>query len=473
MEKHRKLLAVTGDERLREWLDGFCERHSDIEVSFCSDVAEIERSIIETAPDSLLLDTTLFSHFSSTIIPDIRKASPFLPIVGVVDAQNGEARRATLAGGVFSTVDKMICDDDEFYCTVCNAANWYRERSEVAREVAEMSARCESDRLNLLELELVKGLSHMIGETEEPVSVLKHGFSLIRNYLSFDVFAALIQRRGEEEIYVYPNAAVREEIAEAIPGTLIRRMAKLAQNVDRPVRVVIQGSSTGDVASSEDLRSIIVPLVTGNAVYGYAGIYRGNPFDYKEESVFKRFCSHIATALQKINLFEEIKALSTNDGLTGLYNHTSILARLDQEIQRSNRYGSPLSVLMLDIDNFKEINDTHGHLAGDAILAEMAGLLRSAVRGIDSIGRYGGEEFLVILPETDALSAGVMADRLRAAVEKRRFRYDKETVQVTLSGGVASYRDDRSASELIGIADENLYVAKKEGKNRVYDDEER
>ena len=180
----------------------------------------------------------------------------------------------------------------------------------------------------------------------------------------------------------------------------------------------------------------------------------------------------MATALEKISLFEEIKSLSVSDGLTGLHNHLSIVSKLEVEVQRSERYGSPLSVIIFDIDNFKEINDTYGHLAGDAVLVEVARMIRKGVRGIDSVGRYGGEEFLVILPETDGAAATVIGDRLRQKVAETLFPHNGKAISVSVSGGVASYRDGRDAGKLIGLADENLYKAKNEGKNLVRYDED-
>jgi diguanylate cyclase (GGDEF)-like protein len=473
MEKQKRLLVLTNDDKLRKWFGEFCPRHDDIETFFCSNAQDIQSSIAQIHPETVLLDTLLFPGSSAMILQEIRETSPILPIVCLVKARDRSTKLQFISGGGHSILKNPITDDDEAYYLVCNAVAAYREKSSAVREIAEMKARCESDRLNLLELELVKGLQHMIGETAEPAAILKHGFALIKNYLVFDVFAALVARRQEEEIYVYPNTAIRGDLAESIPGTLIKRMTRLAEDADTKVRVVIHGKTTGDNPSSDDLRSVIIPLVTSSKTYGYAGMYRSNPFDYQEESVFKRFCSHIATALEKTTLFEEIRALSTNDGLTGLYNHLSIVSRLEQEVQRSDRYGSPLSVLMLDIDDFKEVNDTRGHLAGDAVLMQLATLLQSRIRGIDSVGRYGGEEFLVILPETDGISAALLSDRLREAVGEHLFSYDGKSIRVSLSGGVAIHRDSQSPSELIGIADENLYRAKKEGKNRVYYDKNR
>ncbi len=307
----------------------------------------------------------------------------------------------------------------------------------------------------------------MIGETEEPASIFKHAFSLIKNYLSFEAFAALVPRQGQFEIYVYPNVRLGQDIGDVITGTLIKKMTRLAeQEREQKVKVVISGKADSR-SSSDDFKSVIVPLATSSRTCGYAGVYRGKPFSYEEESVFKRFCSHITTALEKINLFEEIKSLSVCDGLTGLYNHLAIVSKLEEEVQRSRRYGSHLSIIMFDIDNFKEINDIYGHLAGDAVLVGVAHTLRGGVRGIDSVGRYGGEEFLVILPETDVRDSAVIADRLRQKLAAHTFSYEEKEIQASVSGGVAGCHEEGDAEKLIGAADELLYRAKSEGKNIV------
>jgi diguanylate cyclase (GGDEF)-like protein len=415
MDKKKKLLVITDDEEVRAWIGSFRLGHGK-ERPGRQRSRSIESFGDGSTPKALLVDASDFPSCVNKVLAMIGKDGP-------------------------------------------------------SYEAAGAKTKEETDRLNLLELELVKGLQHMIGETEEPVAILKHAFSLIKSYLDFDVFAALIPRRQEEEIYVYPNAPIRAELAEAIPGTLLKRMAKLSEETDTGLRVVMERNSLGPGPQIDDLRSVIIPLVSGVRTYGYAGIYRAEPFAYHEESVFKRFCAHVATALEKISLFEEIKALSTSDGLTNLHNHIFIVNRLDHEVQRSGRYGSPLSILMADVDDFKEVNDTHGHIAGDTVLADIADLLKAGVRSIDSVGRYGGEEFLVILPETDGPAAVLIADRLRQTVQDHPFMPDGKTVSVTLSGGVATYREGFTAKEFIAAADENLYRAKKEGKNKVYYDE--
>jgi diguanylate cyclase (GGDEF)-like protein len=470
MDKRKRLLIATGDGVVRGWFEQFFLRHNDLEGDLLSESHDAVERITATKPQAFLLDIPPTGSFDTSIFQKIRAVEPYLPIITLTEAGQAEERLRSLEHGAYSNIEKPLRDGLEIYYTISNAVKGYGERCESALAISEMKDRREADRLNLLELELVKGLQHMIGETEEPASIFKHSFSLIKSYLPFEAFAALVPRHEEAEIYVYPNVTLNEDLGEIITGALIKKMARLAEE-DKKVRVVIQEKETGR-SPSDELKSVIVPLVTTSRTYGYAGIYRGKPFDYREESVFKRFCAHMTTALEKIHLFEEIKSLSVSDGLTGLHNHLSIVSKLEVEVQRSERYGSPLSVIIFDIDNFKEINDTHGHLAGDAVLVGLAHMIKNGVRGIDSVGRYGGEEFLVVLPETEGRAAMVIGDRLRQMVAETLFPQDGKTISVCISGGVASYRDGRNAGTLIGVADENLYKAKNQGKNIVRYDED-
>jgi two-component system, cell cycle response regulator len=163
---------------------------------------------------------------------------------------------------------------------------------------------------------------------------------------------------------------------------------------------------------------------------------------------------------------EALREQATHDGLTGLLNRNSILEKLDDELARAARAGTTVSVLMADLDHFKSINDTQGHLAGDAVLCEAARRLRSAARNYDSVGRYGGEEFLIVLPGCDAAGAAVQAERMRDAIGATPFLSQSQPVVVTASLGAAC-SSQCAPESLIHGADNALYEAKAEGRNRV------
>jgi len=173
--------------------------------------------------------------------------------------------------------------------------------------------------------------------------------------------------------------------------------------------------------------------------------------------------------IQKAVELERAKRMAKLDSMTGLYNHGFFQDRLKEEIRRSERYERPLTLLMLDIDHFKALNDTYGHPVGDAILKNVSKMLRATARLEDIVARYGGEEFAVILPETGAEGARLFADRVRKQLESRmrgKAGLPADT-KVTVSVGVAGWSGEGTPEDLIDGADRALYRAKKEGRNRV------
>jgi diguanylate cyclase (GGDEF)-like protein len=198
--------------------------------------------------------------------------------------------------------------------------------------------------------------------------------------------------------------------------------------------------------------------------------YLTKPFNTHELRVRLRAGRRILDLQEQLLQAQEaLREQATHDGLTGLWNRTSILEILQQEASRSARESLPLAVLMADLDNFKKINDTYGHLAGDHVLRESAQRLRSNVRSYDAIGRYGGEEFLVVLPGCDESGAAAQAERLRDAISSEPIATSAGEISVTCSVGLSwSPRAEPDApKELLRSADEALYGAKRTGRNRV------
>jgi diguanylate cyclase (GGDEF)-like protein len=198
--------------------------------------------------------------------------------------------------------------------------------------------------------------------------------------------------------------------------------------------------------------------------------YITKPFDQNELQVRLRAGTRLVDLqTQLLKAQEELREQATHDSLTHLWNRSSILGQLGRELARSEREARPLGVVIVDLDHFKHINDTHGHLAGDAVLREAARRMQTSVRQYDSIGRYGGEEFLILLPgcgETDSYS---QADRLRKQLFQTEMSANETLLQVTASFGVttANVGESWTPEALIRKADEALYVAKKSGRNRV------
>jgi diguanylate cyclase (GGDEF)-like protein len=167
----------------------------------------------------------------------------------------------------------------------------------------------------------------------------------------------------------------------------------------------------------------------------------------------------------ELSIFERTERSAVSDGLTGLYNHAYFLQALRQEVLRSKRHGLKAALLLLDLDDFKRVNDERGHVEGDRVLMKAAAIVRDSVREIDVAARYGGEEFAVLLPDTSRLGAFVVAERIRRRIEER---FARTRTPITLSGGLAVFPDDAGApADLIVQADAGLYGAKAAGKNRI------
>ncbi|MCB0278690.1 MAG: GGDEF domain-containing protein [Calditrichaeota bacterium] len=168
-----------------------------------------------------------------------------------------------------------------------------------------------------------------------------------------------------------------------------------------------------------------------------------------------------------IKYIRKFEFLSLHDPLTGLYNRRYLGQQLDVLMEISDRYETEFSVVITDIDFFKQVNDKYGHDCGDMILKELSKLFVKNIRKIDFVGRYGGEEFLILLPSTTRTKAIGVAENLRKIVETHQFRYDNIEVPITVSAGVAAHRRGQSVESLMKTADENLYTAKNSGRNCV------
>jgi len=174
-----------------------------------------------------------------------------------------------------------------------------------------------------------------------------------------------------------------------------------------------------------------------------------------------------AASRREFLLEKRLEFEATTDGLTGLLNRRALTRYAEDEVDRSSRYGHGLSVLLLDIDHFKSVNDTHGHDVGDLALRSIATLCAGAIRSTDRLARWGGEEFLILLPETGAENAFVLAERLRARIESHAVDMDKGQLRLTVSIGLSQRSQGKDWDVIVKKADEALYRAKEGGRNRV------
>ncbi len=223
--------------------------------------------------------------------------------------------------------------------------------------------------------------------------------------------------------------------------------------------------------SDFDLKDIPVIMVTskteGNDVKNALEL---GAFDYIKKPIDEiEIIARIKSALRLKENQDKLKELAIKDGLTGLYNHVTLIELFEKELARQRRNNESISFAMIDIDYFKEINDTYGHIAGNIILKEVSNILRNSVRSSDIVGRYGGEEFSLVLLDADKQSAFLLCERIRKKIEDYSFSIRSKLIKITVSIGVffKDSKDNTTGTDIIQKADEELYKAKNGGRNKV------
>jgi diguanylate cyclase (GGDEF)-like protein len=216
---------------------------------------------------------------------------------------------------------------------------------------------------------------------------------------------------------------------------------------------------------------LTLPLTVEGEILGCLSLNSDQPnaFDAQDLQFLSVIGYQMAATLKHFQRLSSIKHIAIYDTLTGLYNRRHFEERLGVEAQKSFFSNTPLSLVMVDIDHFKKVNDTFGHTEGDQVLCMISSLLKSSVRKKDTVSRYGGEEFILILPEAGLDESFVIAERIRRLVEKSPFEVGKAQVNLTLSMGISNFPSHRAKSkeELVKMADQALYDAKRGGRNKV------
>jgi two-component system, cell cycle response regulator len=244
-----------------------------------------------------------------------------------------------------------------------------------------------------------------------------------------------------------PSLAVVDWIMPGLDGLAVCRKVRELQ--DRYVYVILLTAKT-------EKHDLVTGLEAG------ADDYVVKPFDIEE------LRARLRTGARILALEEELRARAMRDALTGLWSRAALFEIVRREAERARRSGRPLSMLLADLDHFKRVNDALGHLAGDAVLREVAVRMQNAVRAYDSVGRYGGEEILVVLPECDVASAECIGERIRAAIARTPIQYEETQVAVTVSIGAATaLPGEPVGNTLVARADAALYRAKSLGRNRT------
>jgi len=244
----------------------------------------------------------------------------------------------------------------------------------------------------------------------------------------------------------------------------------LTGNIDTHTRPVIKRSQRTYAANYRTGNCAIVPLICHDRVVGVLNLAdktEVNDFDSEDIALIELFGQLIGASIGNVRLFEKMQRQATTDGLTGLMNHKTFYETLERELWRSRRHGGVISLIMADIDNLKQINDTHGHRAGDKAILEISHRIKDCIRQIDVAARYGGDEFAVILPNTGLDEALIVCERIVDTVSGAPVLWQREEIVLSISLGVGQYGPEVNPEDITSRSDQALYLAKHSGKNTV------
>ncbi len=317
------------------------------------------------------------------------------------------------------------------------------------------------------ELGLNLDLNNTSNAIHEIIKKIMKSFKVDTEYVQIALVLQKIDKKNE--FFLAEQSGYDEDFIRNNEAKLIKHIISATKGGN--IEYISDTSKISDKPGLNMVGSILyVPFFAENQLRGVMMISSGIPGLFSESQIenMKIIANQIAISLEKVYLYEEVQQMSITDSLTGLYVHRHFQEKLENELKRASRYDNKLSLVIGDIDYFKKINDTYGHLAGDYILKNIALTLKNFTKPIDTVARYGGEEFVIIFPDCDKEAAFVRAEKIRKEIQKQIFKFMNFEIKVTMSMGVATCPDDAIARRtLIDKADKMLYKAKQEGRNRV------
>jgi diguanylate cyclase (GGDEF)-like protein len=319
---------------------------------------------------------------------------------------------------------------------------------------------------------LIQQLTSTAVVSESAAELFSRSFPILASCLVFDVGVAVML---EQNLDLYVSTT--EDAAPLVGDPLV---ASIRQTLETLIPVsfattdVIVKAESHDVPASAGVEPGIAHqastvITQGRRTAGIVLVYRGGePFSEAEQQVLEIFSTQVSMLLDTIYARQRIANLADTDDLTGISNRRFLRRQLPQEVERAKTFNIPLTLILFDIDEFKQINDSFGHVIGDVVLSELCGVVREALRPTDTLARFGGDEFAVILPHTDREGAVAVAERLLSRVREVTIPTDDDgAIQCSISIGVAELHSGlENANDLIRAADEKLYDSKRQGKNR-------
>ncbi|MBI5192575.1 MAG: GGDEF domain-containing protein [Nitrospirae bacterium] len=331
------------------------------------------------------------------------------------------------------------------------------------------------------DLSLLNDLSKSLVATLDTDQIISTAYTRIQEVVPHDILS--IALFSQKKLWLFSNVKLNVEEIEEIKSAIVSALKEVTDSGDSnayktAVKYVEdedhETTSDYSLRKKEELQfanRLFFPLDSGGNKIGMLKLirYSDEPFSKHQYDILSMIVSTLTLALRNSEIHREAQAMATIDSLTGLFNKRYFNDILDREFKGTMRYQTPVSLIMMDLDNFKTINDMYGHQAGDAVIKEISSMLTKSLRDIDVPARYGGDELAIILPETDAEQAFFVAKRLKRLIEQNPIKFKGNSIKVTASIGISSCPNSsiKTVEDMISEADKALYDAKKCGRNRI------
>ncbi|MDD5491507.1 MAG: diguanylate cyclase [bacterium] len=464
-----ELLIVDDEKVIREMLEALLVREGynvTTAENGAAGIDQIQKKFFNIA----IVDIKLTDMSGMEVMKHVREAHPETVVLMVTAFATTETAIKALEAGVYDYIIKPF-DINRIKMIIKRGLE--EQRLTLENKELLSSLKIEKDKLESV-LEIGKMMSSILDLRELIDFIVKKSTEVLKaekgSLMLLDEATGQLIINGAIGLSEEVINKTKMKIGDKIAGFVIKYgEAMLVENIETDERTKRE-SRPHYLGKS----FISVPLIHKDKIHGVLSVTDKKDdglkiFTEDDLNYLSIIINYAAVAIENARLYEEVKNLAITDALTGLFNHRYFQEQLAKEINRAKRYGRPLSLVMFDIDNFKSYNDRFGHLTGDVILRHISATIKSNAREVDIVCRYGGEEFVMILPETEAVGGMSIADKIREAVEisTRQEEYFKGIGQVTISGGIAQFAKKYLKEDFIQKTDEAMYQAKKEGKNRI------
>ncbi len=464
------VLIVDDEVLIGETIKDVLEKEK-YKVYLSQNAAQAIIKIKEISPDLILTDLKLPDKSGLEILKEAKKNDPDVCVIVMTAYANIETAIKALEEEVYDYITKPF--DPERVKLIIKKGLERRRLTLRNKELLQYLQK-EKNKLESI-LEVGEKMSSILNLEELVDFIIVKATEIIESQRG----SLMLMDKEGEVLKIVAAKGLRDRVIKntrvKIGDRIVGWVAKtgeplLVLDIDKQAdRHIVGYKGESDQYKSKSFLSM--PLKKEKEIIGVINLTdKNNPkdtvFTMEDLRLLSIIVNQAVVSIENARLYKEIKFLSITDSLTGLFNRRYFEERLKMEINRAERYKRFLCLIMLDIDNFKKYNDTHGHLKGDVVLKKVAQILRNNSRKVDIISRYGGEEFVIVLPETNMAEAKEVAEKIRRAV-KESFLEEVSFKEISISGGIASFQHKLSMDELIKRADDSLYRAKREGKNKI------